>query len=85
MNVIAITNQKGGCGKTTFAINLAACLGRKGLNVLLIDMDSQGHCALGLGVTSEQRCANLYDVFMGDLALSDVIVPSVAPGVDLVP
>jgi chromosome partitioning protein len=85
MNVIAITNQKGGCGKTTFAINLAACLGRKGLSVLLIDMDSQGHCALGLGVTPEKSWASLYDVFMGDLALSDVIVPAVAPGVDLVP
>jgi chromosome partitioning protein len=85
MNVIAITNQKGGCGKTTFAINLAACLGRKGLNVLLIDMDSQGHCALGLGVKPEENQANLYDVFMGDLALSSVIVPSVAQGVDLVP
>jgi chromosome partitioning protein len=85
MNVIAITNQKGGCGKTTFAINLAACLGRKGLSVLLIDMDSQGHCGLGLGVKPEETWASLYDVFMGDLALSNIIVPSVAQGVDLAP
>jgi len=85
MNVIAITNQKGGCGKTTFAINLAACLGRKGLSVLLVDMDSQGHCALGLGVRPEETWASLYDVFMGDLSLSDIIVPAVAQGVDLVP
>ena len=85
MNVIAITNQKGGCGKTTFAINLAACLGRKGLRVLLIDMDAQGHCALGLGVKPDETWSSLYEVFMGDLALSNVIVPSVAQGVDLVP
>ena len=85
MNVIAITNQKGGCGKTTFAINLAACLGRKGLSVLLIDMDSQGHCGLGLGVKPEETWASLYEVFMGDLSLSNVIVPAVAQGVDLVP
>ena len=50
MRTIAVVNQKGGCGKTTISINLSAALAAKGNRTLLIDMDSQGHCAVGLAV-----------------------------------
>lgn len=54
MRIIVVANQKGGCGKTTVVINLAACLAREGRRVLTVDLDPQGHCALGLAVPEEQ-------------------------------
>ena len=50
MRIITIVNQKGGCGKTTTAVNLSAALARGGLRTLLVDLDPQSHCAVGLGV-----------------------------------
>jgi chromosome partitioning protein len=64
MRTVAIVNQKGGCGKTTVAINLAAALSDLGKKVLLVDMDPQSHCAVGLAVPEEQTEQSIYDVLI---------------------
>jgi len=64
MRSLAIINQKGGCGKTTVATNLSACLASQGRRTLLVDMDPQGHCAVGLAVPEEQIEQNMYDVLI---------------------
>jgi len=64
MKTIAIVNQKGGCGKTTVAINLASAIAEKGQKVLLIDMDPQSHCAVGLAIPEEQIEQSIYDVLI---------------------
>jgi len=64
MKTIAVVNQKGGCGKTTVAINLASALAGAGQRVLLVDMDPQSHCAVGLAVPEEQIEQSIYDVLI---------------------
>ena len=84
MHIIAIANQKGGCGKTTTAINLGAELGRREQRVLLIDMDPQGHASLGMGI-GKRDLPGLYEVFSDEATLCDVILKDAATGVDLIP
>ena len=67
MRTIAITNRKGGCGKTTVAINLSASLAREGRRVLLLDLDPQAHCALGMAVPEEQIDLSILDCLMRQL------------------
>ena len=66
MRVIAVANQKGGCGKTTTAINFAACLAFLQKKILLMDLDPQGHSTCGLGLESKKISGTLYDVLKGD-------------------
>jgi chromosome partitioning protein len=84
MRTIAIANQKGGCGKTTTAINLGACLAIKGRTVLLIDLDPQGHATMGLGIDVEEVDNGTNSVLLGEANIRDVR-RAVGTGFDLIP
>ena len=79
MRIIASANQKGGCGKTTTAINLSFSLGLKGLNVLLIDFDPQAHATMGLNVRPSDLEKSMYDLMKpGEYnftRIADIIIP----------
>jgi chromosome partitioning protein len=84
--VFAIVNQKGGVGKTTTAVNLAAGLALAGKRVLLVDSDPQGNATTGLGVDKRLLRASLYDVLVDAASLPEIIQKDVAvPGLDLAP
>ena len=83
--IIAVVNQKGGVGKTTTTINLAAALTLKGKKVLLIDMDPQGNAATGLGIPRASREITIYDVLVDGAALSDATLETSVPGLKLIP
>ncbi len=83
--VLAVSNQKGGVGKTTTAINLGTALAAIGEKVLIVDMDPQGNASTGLGVPRETRRITIYDVIVDGRSVHDAAVPTTVPGLHIIP
>lgn len=83
--VLAVVNQKGGVGKSTTAVNLAATLGDEGARVLLVDLDPQGNATSGYGLDKNQRERCVYDALLGDTPIEELIEPVCVENVFVVP
>jgi chromosome partitioning protein len=85
LRVLSVSNQKGGVGKTTTAINLGTALAAVGERVLIVDLDPQGNASTGLGIARGQRKTTVYDVIVHGAPLAEAAVATALPGLDLAP
>lgn len=83
--IIAITNQKGGVGKTTTSVNLAACVAAEGRRVLVVDADPQGNTSSGLGVRVKEKTPTIYEVMAGEIPLEKALSKTAVQGLMLLP
>lgn len=84
-SVIAVVNQKGGVGKTTTAINLAAAVAMRGLNTLLIDCDPQANTTAGMGVAKDEDRTSVYDLLVGEGTAEEATIPTEVDNLSLIP
>src|SRR3954463_15547109 len=83
-SIYAIANQKGGVGKTTTAVNVAACIAEAGYPTLLVDIDPQANATVGLGLAKDLR-PGVYEVLSGDAEAAAAIPPSTIEGLSVIP
>ena len=83
--IVSVVNQKGGCGKTTTAVNLSACLAMRGYKTLLVDLDAQAHASLGLGINVGEIENSVYNVFKDNVEMQRVAMPTTVSNLNIVP
>ncbi len=83
--IICFANQKGGVGKTTSALNIAACIARSGKKVLFIDFDPQGNSTSGIGIKKKSIRGSIYELLVGEMTWKDVVIKSNLKGLSVIP
>ena len=84
-NIICFANQKGGVGKTTSALNIAACIARSGKRVLFIDSDPQGNATSGIGIKKKSVTGSIYDLIIGRYSWREVVIQTAVKGLSVIP